>query len=312
MPRKASAAACSTPRASRSSHGLQEAGWPGPVSFTLVCRRQHPAWRRRQRPYRRSRWRRHHRRRQMARVRIAVMSTFDANGPTGNTVLSYHDSMTDAGPARFSPAHTIPASSRSFATSSRGPDTTPDIDTGLFPDIRANYSFSATADGTMVGREHRRRCSARRHGPAAQHREGCSSLTAALGRSSSARRTTNCLNGTAPDDLILRPGGADVLNGLGGNDILVGGAGSNTSRRRRSATYCGNPGAVLRQQLDKIGTNGRHQLGAGLGQIGESRTSPIRRRRSTPMSVDCAFHGDAVIAGGTKPSRGCFQRSRSA
>ena len=28
------------------------------------------------------------------RVRIAVMSTFDANGPTGNTVLSYHDSMT--------------------------------------------------------------------------------------------------------------------------------------------------------------------------------------------------------------------------
>ena len=50
------------------------------------------------------------------RVRIAVMSTFDANGPTGNTVLSYHDSMTTLVQKVFA-GRSIPASSRSSATS---------------------------------------------------------------------------------------------------------------------------------------------------------------------------------------------------
>ena len=121
------------------------------------------------------------------RVRIAVMSTFDANGPTGNTVLSYHDSMTTLVQKVFS-GEINPGQLkivRDIVTPT-GPST--DIDTAVYSDVRANYSFSALADGTLVvantggvARSMGRTCSAAWR--------SCSSLTAASG-SSSGRRTT--------------------------------------------------------------------------------------------------------------------------
>ena len=122
------------------------------------------------------------------RVRIAVMSTFDDNGPTGNTVLSYHDSMTTLVQGVFA-GEINPGQLKIVREIVSTGDTTPDIDTAAYSDVRANYSFSARADGHARGLKHRRRGSARWHGPAAQHREAAVHRRHASG-SSSARRTT--------------------------------------------------------------------------------------------------------------------------
>ena len=82
------------------------------------------------------------------RVRIAVMSTFDANGPTGNTVLSYHDSMTTLVQQVFS-GEINPGQLkivRDIVTPT-GPST--DIDTAVFSDVRANYAITGNPDGSI-------------------------------------------------------------------------------------------------------------------------------------------------------------------
>ena len=164
------------------------------------------------------------------------MSTYDANGPTGNTVLSYHDSMTTLVSGIF--AGTINPGQlkivRDIVTPT-GPST--DIDTAVYSDVRANYSFSAQADGTLVvantgGVAPLDGTDLLRHMEKLQFADGTLGIIVGT-------PNNDTLTGTAQDDLILGLAGADVLNGGAGNDILVGGADGTTSTAS-SATYADN------------------------------------------------------------------------
>lgn len=86
------------------------------------------------------------------RVRIAVMSTFDANGPTGTTVLSYHDSMKTLVSSVMSGA--INPGQLKIVRDIVAADGLADSDTAVFSDIRENYLITGTADGG-VRVEHR-------------------------------------------------------------------------------------------------------------------------------------------------------------
>ena len=70
-----------------------------------------------------------------------------SDGQHRAVVSRQHD---HAGPGGVRGHRSTPASSRSSATSSRPTAPTPDIDTAVYSDVRANYSFSARADGTLV------------------------------------------------------------------------------------------------------------------------------------------------------------------
>lgn len=155
------------------------------------------------------------------RVRIAVMSTFDENGPTGNTVLSYHDSMTTLVQGVFS-GEINPGQLKIVRDIVSTGDATPDIDTAAYSDVRANYSFSARADGALVvantgGLDPLDGTDLLRNIERLQFTDG--SLGIIVGTPNN-----DVLNGTALDDLMLGLAGNDVLNGGAGNDILVGGA----------------------------------------------------------------------------------------
>jgi Ca2+-binding RTX toxin-like protein len=83
------------------------------------------------------------------RVRIAVMSTFDANGPTGNTVLSYHDSMKTLVSQVLSGAINPGQLKIVRDITSDGVTAANDTDIAVFSDIRANYAITANADGAI-------------------------------------------------------------------------------------------------------------------------------------------------------------------
>ena len=160
------------------------------------------------------------------RVRIAVMSTFDENGPTGNTVLSYHDSMTTLVQKVFS-GEINPGQLKIVRDIVSDGDATPDVDTAVYSDVRANYSFSARVDGTLVvantgGLDPLDGTDLLRNMERLQFSDGALGIIVGT-------PNNDVLTGTAQDDLILGLAGNDVLNGGAGNDILVGGAnGPNT------------------------------------------------------------------------------------
>ena len=77
------------------------------------------------------------------------MSTFDENGPAGNTVLSYHDSMTTLVQKVFS-GEINPGQLKIVRDIVSTGDNVADIDTAVYSDVRANYSFSARPDGSLV------------------------------------------------------------------------------------------------------------------------------------------------------------------
>ncbi|MGM5024520.1 peroxidase family protein [Tardiphaga sp. 862_B3_N4_1] len=81
------------------------------------------------------------------RVRIAVMSSYDANGPTGNTVLSYHDSMTTLVSSVLS--GTVNPGQLKIVRDIVSATGTGDTDTAVFSDIRANYTITGNADGSI-------------------------------------------------------------------------------------------------------------------------------------------------------------------
>ncbi|MDB5537746.1 MAG: hypothetical protein JWQ65_2621, partial [Devosia sp.] len=83
------------------------------------------------------------------RVRIAVMSTFDANGPTGTTVLSYHDTMKTLVSQVLSGAINPGQLKIVRDITSDGVNSASDTDVALFSDIRANYSITANVDGSI-------------------------------------------------------------------------------------------------------------------------------------------------------------------
>ena len=122
------------------------------------------------------------------RVRIAVMSTFDANGPTGNTVLSYHDSMTTLVQKVF--AGTInPGQLKIVRDIVATDDTRADIDTAVYSDVLRQLLVLGRCRRHAGGLPHRRSRHRRRHRHAAQHRKAAVHRRHAS-RSSSARRTT--------------------------------------------------------------------------------------------------------------------------
>ncbi|MDB5539512.1 MAG: hypothetical protein JWQ89_1239 [Devosia sp.] len=154
------------------------------------------------------------------RVRIAVMSTFDENGPTGTTVLSYHDSMTTLVQGVF--AGTInPGQLKIVRDIVSTGDATPDVDTAAYSGLRAEYSFSARADGALVvantgGLAPLDGTDLLRNIERLQFTDGTLGIIVGT-------PNNDVLNGTAGDDLMLGLAGNDVLNGGAGNDILVGG-----------------------------------------------------------------------------------------
>ena len=74
---------------------------------------------------------------------------FDENGPTGNTVLEFHDSMTTLVQKVFS-GQINPGQLKIVRDIVSDGAAASDIDTAVYSDVRANYSFSARADGTLV------------------------------------------------------------------------------------------------------------------------------------------------------------------
>ncbi len=75
------------------------------------------------------------------------MSTFDANGPTGNTVLSYHDSMTTLVEGIF--AGTINPGQLKIVRDIAPGVQNADTDVAVFSDIRANYAITGNSDGSI-------------------------------------------------------------------------------------------------------------------------------------------------------------------
>lgn len=81
------------------------------------------------------------------RVRIAVMSGFDENGPTGTLTGEYHDSMTTLVSRIFSGA--VNPGQLKIVRDIVTLGSAADSDTAVFSDIRANYSITANADGAI-------------------------------------------------------------------------------------------------------------------------------------------------------------------
>jgi len=185
------------------------------------------------------------------RVRIAVMSTFDANGPTGTTVLSYHDSMKTL-VSEVMAGHINPGQLKIVRDITNvGADAVADIDTALYSDLRANYAFSARPDGTLVvthtgglatdGTDMLRNIERLQFsdGSAINVIIGTPFSDNGLAPQGAGPLNQPVLNGTSGDDLILGLAGADILNGNAGNDILVGGA-NGTSAVTTTSTYRDN------------------------------------------------------------------------
>ncbi|MBR0692683.1 peroxidase family protein [Bradyrhizobium lablabi] len=163
------------------------------------------------------------------RVRIAVMSGFDENGPTGEPV-EFHDSMTTLVQKVFA-GQINPGQLKIVRDIVSTGDNTPDIDTAVYSDVRANYSFSARADGTLVvsntgGLDPLDGTDLLRNIERLQFTDGTLGIIVGT-------PNPDVLNGTAIDELIVGLASNDVLNGGAGNDILVGGA----SGAPTSATY---------------------------------------------------------------------------
>lgn len=186
------------------------------------------------------------------RVRIAVMSDYNENGPTANaTVLSYHDSMKTLVSQIFSGAINPGQLKIVRDITSDGADAVADIDTALYSEVRANYSFSANPDGTLVvshtgglatdGTDMLRNIERLQFadGSAINIIVGTPFSDNGLPPQGAGPLNQPALNGTAQDDLILGLAGADILNGNGGNDILVGGA-NGTAASTTTATYADN------------------------------------------------------------------------
>ena len=153
--------------------------------------------------------------------------------------------------------------------------------------MRANYSFSAQADGTLVV--------ANTGGVAPL--DGTDLLrnieTAAvrrrhLGIIVGTPNNDTSSHGTAQDDLMLGLAGNDVLNGGAGNDILVGGPTAHVDDHVRDTML--TTSTRLRQLQ-------RHrQLGAGWVETNDGgrqrpRPDPHRRRQQQSLSASTAGPG---------------------
>jgi Ca2+-binding RTX toxin-like protein len=117
-----------------------------------------------------------------------------------------------------------------------------DIDTAVYTDVRANYSFGLNSDQSLYV-DHsgfvepqqdddleEDEASPKALSDGRDTIRGIEKLEFTDGRLNVIEGTSasETLNGTAEDDLIVGRGGNDTLNALGGNDILLGGTGNDT------------------------------------------------------------------------------------
>ena len=132
----------------------------------------------------------------------------------------------------------------------------------------------------------------------------CSSPTATRSTSSSARRATTSLNGTAQDDLILGLAGADTLNGLAGNDILVGGPRHDDTAARMPTTSTaasfGNSNGTAQLGPDWVET-GDNGSARPTGQIRHRRRRQQRSRASHGTGDGARDHSARSISPARRP-----------
>ena len=190
------------------------------------------------------------------RVRIAVYQTFDANGPTGSNILEWHDSMTTL-VTKVMSGQINPGQLKIVRDIVDIKDNVADVDTALFSDVMANYSFSTASDGALRvshtgglapvdGVDTLRNIEKLQFAdPGAA---GTLNIITGTPFSDNGLPTQGppplnqpALNGTTGNDLILGLAGSDVLNGNAGNDVLVGGAdGTSATSTTTSVTFVDN------------------------------------------------------------------------
>jgi Ca2+-binding RTX toxin-like protein len=190
------------------------------------------------------------------RVRIAVYQTFDASGPTGSNILEWHDSMTTL-VTKVMSGQINPGQLKIVRDIVDIKDNVADVDTALFSDVMANYSFSTASDGALRvshtgglapvdGVDTLRNIEKLQFAdPGAA---GTLNIITGTPFSDNGLPTQGApplnqpaLNGTTGNDLILGLAGSDVLNGNAGNDVLVGGAdGTSATSTTTITTYTDN------------------------------------------------------------------------
>ncbi len=117
-----------------------------------------------------------------------------------------------------------------------------DIDTAVYTDVRANYTFGLNSDASLYI-DHSGFVEPQQDDDAGENEanpnpvsdgrdtvRGIEKLRFTDGVLNVIEGTaaSETLNGTGDDDLIVGKGGNDILNGLAGNDILLGGTGNDT------------------------------------------------------------------------------------
>ncbi len=109
-------------------------------------------------------------------------------------------------------------------------DAVADIDTAVFSDVSTNYSFSTTADGRLVvshaiedGTDGTDTLSGIERLQFSDGTYGIIVGTPFNDNGGTGVDDRPVLNGTGGNEIIVGLAGSDILNGNGGNDVLIGG-----------------------------------------------------------------------------------------
>ena len=185
-------------------------------------------------------------------VRIAVHAEV---GPTAapEPVLESHNSMTTLAAAMFSGAINPGQLEIVREILSTG-DTTPDIDTAAFSDVSTNYSFSTTIEGKLVvshaiedGIDGTDTLSGIERLQFTDGTYGIIMGTPFNDNGGAGVDDRPVLNGTGGNEIIVGLAGSDILNGNGGNDVLIGGTDGPSGTYAddfNPANYTGNDGTA--------------------------------------------------------------------
>lgn len=158
-------------------------------------------------------------------VRISVRQNADGTGPE----IASHNSMTTLAAAMFAGTYNPGQLVIVREILSTG-DAVADIDTAVFSDVSTNYSFSTTADGRLVvshaiedGTDGTDTLSGIERLQFSDGTYGIIVGTPFNDNGGTGVDDRPVLNGTGGNEIIVGLAGSDILNGNGGNDVLIGG-----------------------------------------------------------------------------------------